>query len=611
MLINGNKPILLNQVRNNPNIPVSQLVALLQQYEDLTIDDFKGYVSDMVFEELKEAGRNPQEVAMWNQIKTSSESLILSPAEIQEAQRLTSAYLMQFPSGPKCREVQEINQQLQQKLNDILEAERRAAEAAKEQADWAVVEKGNYNALLQYKHKYPNSVHTDELDDLMWTNTKNAISENSLNRYLCDLPCGRHAVEAHAALNEITQWNEVKRSNDLFIVDDYRDNHPDSVFKNEVNSLYYRLRDEELRKMKDNPSEYSKMDVDRLIQADIFKKWELEDEGLVTDESWERLIEGRDYLPHLQDLMQEDPHISCPPNSTDVFLFGTPGTGKTCLLMGLAGANGKQYTLNMNAASSGGRYAAALQQYVQGGITPGSTYGKFVTTIHGSVEETDRKGNVVNHRINLVEMSGEEFALRIAENRKASLSDMGTGATNLLRSGNRKAFFIIVDGTKAKIKVEYVEDVRDANGNVIGQNIRKKYISQLDILNKFVSLFVLPENQEIMKTVDAIHFIVTKADMLGDSNERLEKARQLLLTTYEGPISMLKSYCRTSKRINYSTNYKPQVFTFSLGKFYLGDVFDFDPTETLKIIDAIRMVTGGTREENFFDKVKKIFEKNL
>jgi hypothetical protein len=181
---------------------------------------------------------------------------------------------------------------------------------------------------------------------------------------------------------------------------------------------------------------------------------------------------------------------------------------------------------------------------------------------------------------------------------------MGVGATNLLANSNRKVFFIIVDSTKDMVKVEYVEEVRDAEGNVIDERIRKKYISQLDILNKFVSLFELPENQEIMKRVDAIHFVVTKADMLGDRTVRLDRARELLKTKYAGPVEQLKNYCRQTKRINYSTGYKPQVFTFSLGQFFLGDVFKFDTSETIKIVDTIRTVTGGVTERTFWDRVK-------
>lgn len=587
--LNANKQLLLNQVKSQPNIPLQQLVNLIKQYEDLTPQDFQGCISDILYNQLLEMGRDPNEADLWNKIQSAPTSTL---AEVQDAQRLVSTYMAQYPQGPQINDMPVIMEQLERRMRELMEEQ-----------EWMALEKGNYNALRKYRLKYPNSVHLEEIDDLMWVNTRNVVSEPNLRRYLSDWPLGRHSEEANQALGEIGEWERVKRSNDLFQVDDYRDNHPDSLFKNEVDSKYYELREDELKKMKANPSEYTKNDVDRLIEADIFKHWELIDEELMTEESWERLQLDRDALPDLQSLQVEDPNIQAPEGCTDIYLFGTPGTGKTCLLMGLVGANGSGYTMNMR--KNGGPYAAALQQYVHEGITTGHTYGTFVTVISGEVTEKTKRGNVVDHRINLVEMSGEEFALRIADNKEVSLANMGTGATNLLKNNNRKVFFIIVDPTKLRLKIEYLDKVRDAEGNLIGQNVRKKYINQLDIMNKFVSLFELPENQDIMSKVDAIHFVVTKADMLGDETTRLDKARELLLSTYQGPVEQLKNYCRKTKRINYSTNYRPQVFTFSLGRFYLGDIFDFDKTETLQIVDTIRTVTSGTRETSWWNKFMK------
>ena len=620
-ILGAQKPMLLNQVRTQASIDINQLAGLLNTYIDLKPEDFKGYIDDTLLEQLYEAGRDPNEKSLWDQIGNipmvnlgTIQSIleITSTIEnIQNAQRLVSSYIQQFPQGPKAQEAQAKMNQLQIDMTEAMKKKQEIEALEREKRDWDVLERGNYNALQSYRAKYPNSAHLSELDDLMWLNTKNVMNPHSLRRYLNDWPLGNHAAEAQVAINSYDEWEEVKRSGDLFRVDDYRDNHPDSPFVNEVNALYYKLRDDELAKMKENPSEYSKDDVEKLIAADIFTKWQLIDEELMTDESWDILQLDRDLFPNIADYQSEDPNIQAPEGCTDIYLFGTPGTGKTCLLMGLTGANGSRdsrgqsYTLNMR--TQGGPYASALQQYVQAGITPGRTFGKFVTTINGQVNEVDRRGHILNHRINLVEMSGEEFALRIADNREVSLANMGTGATNLLRNENRKVFFIIVDSTKERVKVEYIEEVRDVEGNVIDERIRKKYISQLDILNKFVSLFELPENQDIMKRVDAIHFVVTKADMLGDKSVRKERARDLLLKSYPGPVEQLKNYCRFTKRINYSTNYRPQVFTFSLGQFYLGDVFRFDNSETIQIVDTIRTVTGSTKESGWLDKVKEIF----
>ena len=614
--LGAQKQTLLNQVKNQTTIPLKTLVDLINKYEDLEPRDFQGYIDDTLLEQLIDASRNPEELDLWNQILNNPRD---TPENIQIVQGLVSKYIQQYPKAPQIKEAQALMNRLPQELSDAIlriqqeEIDKKKAEEeerarVREQRDWDMVERGNYNALQSYKSKYPNSVHLDELDDLMWLNTKNVMNFHSLSRYLSDWPLGRHAEEANQALSESSEWEEVKRSGDLFRVDDYRDNHPTSPYINEVNALYFKLRDEELAKMKENPSEYGKDDVEKLIAADIFTKWQLEDEELITEESWEMLQLDRDLFPHIGDYQSEDPNIEAPGGCTDIYLFGTPGTGKTCLLMGLTGANGyrdergQSYTLNMR--TQGGPYASALQQYVSAGITPGRTFGKFVTTINGQVNELNRN-KIINHRINLVEMSGEEFALRIADSKEVSLSNMGTGATNLLRNENRKVFFIIVDSSKEKVKVEYVEQIKDAEGNVIDERIRKKYIWQLDILNKFVSLFELPENQEIMKRVDAIHFVVTKADMLGDKTTRKEKARNLLLSKYSGPVEQLKNYCRQTKRINYSTNYRPQVFTFSLGRFYLGDVFTFDKSETIQIVDTIRTVTGGIKEKGWWDRLKE------
>lgn len=596
--LGANKATLLKQVSSQANVEAQTLASLVKKFDDLKPEDFKGYISDVLMDELLEALRDPEEKKLWNRIhEHPSETLM----DIQDCEVLISTFLQRFPASSFTPEVRTLQIHLQEKAALIRKREQMEQDMIREQGDWAALERGNYYALQNYLRKYPSSAHKDELDDLMWANTKAVLSEQALRRYVSDWPMGKHSAEAQQALTAIPEWDAVRRSNDLFRVDDYRDSHPDSPFINEINSLYFKLRDEELDKMRAAPWEITKDHVMRLLDADIFKYWELIDEGLMTDQSWDILNNlDRSLYPDIQKFHMAAMDVESTPGCTDIYLFGTPGTGKTCLLMGLAGANGQGYVLNMKA--NGGPYASALQEYVNAGITPGRTFGSFVTTINGHVNETDKKGAMISHDINLVEMSGEEFALRIADGKGVSLADMGTGATELMKNGNRKVFFIIVDCTKDRIKVEYEEEGADGS-----YRIRKKYISQLIVLQKFISLFELPENQEIMKNVDAIHFIVTKADCLGDPSVRLENARHLLLEQYSGPVNALKDYCRRTKRINFSNQespYSPKVFTFSLGRFYLGDIFDFDKTETLQIIKAIQYVTGGTREVSWWDRVK-------
>ncbi|MBO5631060.1 MAG: hypothetical protein J5965_18490, partial [Aeriscardovia sp.] len=437
-VLGAQKQTLLNQVKNQTAVPLQTLVDLVNRYDDLEAGDFQGYVDGLLLEQLYDACRDPREVALWNQIANYS---FTRKEDIQQIIQLATTYINSYPNGYKAQEVSERlskarnilpiideeidwskikempvsttqeKQNVQRQISSFLDKYKNGVHARDaqelmnslqkeineqiEQRDWDMVERGNYNALQTYKSKYPSSVHMDEIDDLMWLNTKNVMNFHSLSRYLSDWPLGRHAEEAKQALSESSEWEEVKRSGDIFRVDDFRDNHPTSPYINEVNALYYKLRDEELAKMKENPSEYSKDDVIKLISADIFTRWELEDEGLL---DWEKIIIDRDIFPNIQDFMIENPNIKATEGCTDVYLFGTPGTGKTCLLMGLTGANGQGYTLNMK--THGGAYAAALQEYVNAGLTPGPTFGKFVTTINGQISETDKRDNVISHRIN-------------------------------------------------------------------------------------------------------------------------------------------------------------------------------------------------------------------
>lgn len=401
---------------------------------------------------------------------------------------------------------------------------------------------------------------------------------------------------------QLSGWERACLGRDLLDVAVYRSANLDSEKAAEIEALYNELREEELNAMKINPSRCPKQRIEDLLTEGVFSYNELAEAGLITEESWKALHIERDHLPDMNDFQKGGYEVQTPQNGTDIYFFGMPTSGKTSLLMGIAAANGQGYTIDMR--TNGGPYAAALRQYAQAGLTPGRTKGNFVTAISGVINEETRSGNVKMRPINLIEMSGEEFALRIAETKEPSLANMGTGVTNLLRNDNRKAFFIVVDASKPRVKVSYLDhEVEESDS---GQRVRTRYISQLDILDKFVVLMGLPENQEIMNKVDAIHFIVTKADAMGSADERDEKARELIHTQYLSVVEQLKNFSRNTRRINKSTDYEPQIFTFSLGRFYLGDVFSYDNTDTLKIVDAIREASHRTRPA-FGHKLSEFF----
>ena len=83
----------------------------------------------------------------------------------------------------------------------------------------------------------------------------------------------------------------------------FQENHPDSPFIEEVNNVYDQLRSEKLAEMKEDPSYFTKDDIEQLTNSNIFTLDHLMNEGLITEESWIQTQFDRDLLPNLQDDM--------------------------------------------------------------------------------------------------------------------------------------------------------------------------------------------------------------------------------------------------------------------------------------------------------------------
>lgn len=272
-------------------------------------------------------------------------------------------------------------------------------------------------------------------------------------------------MDAKRVIDDFPEWERVMRSKDLFEVADFRSTHQGLPL---VDALYYKLRDAELKKMKETPPYmYSLGDIEKLINIGVFTRRQLEDEGLVTEDSWKKMNYDLTLLPNICDLMLENPNVQTAQNSTDVFFFRMPGAGgKTCLLMSLAGNNGKGYL--MKTTDNAGKYAAGLSQYYKEGQLPGRTFGKYWAAI-----ETVIQAENSNHKVNFVEMSGEAFFC-ISEDSEVSFDKIDISVCKLLRNDNRKIFFLHFDPTLEKIKLDAIEPIYDSNGELIDERVKNK-----------------------------------------------------------------------------------------------------------------------------------------
>lgn len=541
---------------------------------------------------------NPGEQAEWADIQSHLHATTLSSMQLLRAK--LEAYISRWSVRPPMgNHLQEANDMLVNTIIPGIHGWRQK----EEEKDWSEVDHFRVKSLLDFYRKYPETSHKDEIDDEVFGLQKSSRPLEALiaaiQQYKGAFPAGRHVAEADKILDAAILWNQV-RMGDIYAVSDYCRDYPESPFKNDAFTRLMELKNEAVERMKKNyDSEMMRDELLTLLNRHIFTEQELIYNELCTDETLEIIknwLDVKDSLPKFDDIV-----TSCRPecfsNHTDVFLFGIPATGKSCLLAGLLETG----VLNYDSVVAGGPYADAVVQWMDNCFPPVPTRKNYLTTIKAWLR-TENK----THLFDLVEMAGEEFADKIAHNPDGEVyfEDMGTGAAKLLSNDNRKIFFIVVDPTADTVKFFRQEEQTDAEGNIF-YTTKSVIVNQKHTLKRMIDLFNQPGNADIMKKVDAIHFIVTKADFLGDDHDaRTEKARTLLQSRYSVSIDTLKSICKRFG-INRATNEIPYVFPFSLGRFYVGNIVKYDETDSLSLLEIMKGNVKPVKDENFWDKLKK------
>ena len=576
-------------------ININTLINYIQS-GDITLDDIPGLVQDRRQEIEKRLNEMPNSIEQqeWADIHT----LLERQEYTQSLLDMISNYIRRWEgSRPSGNHVDEANQ-------CYLLVERKLEEITRdiEKTDWDAVDVFSKDSLLGHLAKYPNTSHRDEIDETVWGLTnKDQVAD--IQEYLNVFPGGKFAKEAQAMLNAVVEWENAKITGDIFIVNDYIKKNHESPYLQQARIELMKLKQYEISQMRDEPNKYEVTRLVNLINEKVISKEELIRNGVMTENVWDTLM-TTDITYDLPDINQAIANSTpeCKDGFTDVYFFGVPSTGKTCVLMGLS----RSSALNINLASGGGDYAAALQQYTDVGLTVPRTPGTFVTTLEATISSRTTKG--AKHNVNLVEMSGEEFAFGIANNpdKVFTFEDMGTGATALLNNNNRKVFFLIIDPTVNVVRItREVVTGHDEEGNPITE-LKHCAVNQRTLIQKMVNILQNEHNAEIMEKVDSIHIIVTKADTLGDPVRREEEALSIFRQKYKDDILQpLIELCEEHNiNVQMAQRYHPNLYTFSLGQFYVGGLYEYDNTDSDKLVRAIRNSTQSLKKKSFWDKVK-------
>ena len=489
------------------------------------------------------------------------------------------------------------------KRNEIKDALRRDA-LATEETEWKAVDPFSMMSLIGHLNKYPMSIHHDEIDNKVW-NIIDKESEQQLQDYKVLFPKGKYIEKASAMLEVLDEWMIVRDSGDISFVFQYIRKRPESPYIDKAYCLLMDLKHQEICRMRHEPNRYDVSRLLYLVQLGIFTVDELISEGVMTENVWHTLnnIDVKNDLPDIYEAMQ-DSKVECQDGCIDVYLWGLPSTGKTCILQGLLSSS----SLLLDLTSSGGSYAEALRQYTDYGMASPRTLDDSVTTLKTTII-TDGH-TPIKYNVNFVEMSGHHILDMVEDNSEHSKEENNSDIANLLHNDNRKVFFLIIDPTINNIKLNREYDEYDEQ---TGEKIhRLKYVvfNQKIFMQQIVNIFQAPANSDIMRKVDSIHIIITKADTFGERLQRGEKALDYFNDHYGINVTQpLVDLCE-KYHINCNSNFRPKLFTFSLGKFYVGGLYEYDPIDSELLINSITAFEPPYRKKTFWSRlIEKIINK--
>lgn len=454
-----------------------------------------------------------------------------------------------------------------------------------EERDFWEAAKTSEQGIENYLKTYPGGFYVADAEDArralkeeaIWGWASRTNTAEAFRTYLADYPSGAHAIDAEMSIKMLSrQEEELKEA----LFEDMK-NNPWDYTHDKMRQLYngVSLTPEQVQFLSNQTDVFSRFIRNgmRITHADLVEH------GVVPGEVTQIEVTSPEFsMPQTQ--IKELGEF--PTERTDVFFLGVPRSGKSSVLSGIIYQLWKDGFAGYVPHLVNG-YDPCLAYY-QGLIRAVATKKPPLPTATDTVSfmKIDMvKGREVSE-LTIVEMAGEAFkraATKISgENRSQSEVWTELGAEKCLRSRNRKVLFFVLDYSAVR-----------------GINPQCTAFDQLQILES--SLMTLcndgpdpanPTKGCTMSRVETVSILVTKSDLMGVSSvqERLNEARNYMMANFRNFMNQLSRAARKFG-CNSANNYEPYFLTFSLGDFYVGNTFVFNPVDSREIIQFIHTIT--------------------
>ena len=251
-------------------------------------------------------------------------------------------------------------------------------------------------------------------------------------------------------------------------------------------------------------------------------------------------------------------------NRTDLYFFGQPGSGKSCILASIFYYL-RQGGLIINDAHNpqGNIYRNQLTDEIEVGILPDSTQRDGVNYI--PIELRNYSNREYKHPLNFIEMSGELFD----DAYQTGINNENLAAKQYLDNKNKKLIYFVLD---------YFMDNRGANAGGISQSSKMEHI--LSLLDHFGSL----------KNTDGIFIIISKSDLFPTHIDRNKFAIDFLKNKY-------LNFYNNIKELQSKYDFEIKLYPYSIGEVKFQNLLtEFNTVSPSEIIQDIMDYTFVARK---------------
>lgn len=287
-----------------------------------------------------------------------------------------------------------------------------------------------------------------------------------------------------------------------------------------------------------------------------------------------------------------------PTDRTDVYFLGCPGSGKSCVLAGFLNylhyAGEMEYLPSKNADGVDGcrSYYNQLIKGVSEYKAPRSTGMDTVSFMQLNL------GPKRDKEITAMELSGEAFRSLSEANCTGQEVWERLGVGRCLKNNNPKTLFFLLDYS-----------------SIIGKNQRFSAVDQELILDNALDVFSHDGTGKhgvkncTMSKVKTVAVVITKSDLMDAEcgrtltpEERTDIAFDYLQKRFANFMNNLGEICRKYgiNANNKGHAFEPFVWTFSLGRFFLGNSVIFEPEDSKRISEFVVAATE-TKRKGLFD----------